>query len=265
MGLLRVPECGEINAMAKQAIKKPADHYPRIEVFNFQPGKRLHGHYEIVTYLGAGWEGEVYLIRELATGIERTAKFFFPHRNERNKASIFYAKKLHKLQQSPIVIQYYMQDTISYRGVPITYLISEYVEGELLSSFLARQPGKRLSAFQAVHLLHALASGIESIHQLGEYHGDLHTDNVMIRRYGLGFELKLLDMFHWGAPTAHHIHDDVIDLVRLFYDALGGSKHYAKQPHVVKEICCGLKRSLILKKFKTAGQLRRYLETMQWG
>jgi tRNA A-37 threonylcarbamoyl transferase component Bud32 len=130
---------------------------------------------------------------------------------------------------------------------------------------LERQPGKRLSAFQAIHLLHALASGIESIHELGEYHGDLHTDNIMIQRYGLGFELKLLDMFHWGAPSARHIHDDVIDLVRLFYDSLGGVKHYAKQPHEVKEICCGLKRSLILHKFKTAGQLRRYLETMQWS
>ena len=113
--------------------------------------------------------------------------------------------------------------------------------------------------------MNQIVGGIESIHQLGEYHGDLHTDNVMIQRYGLGFELKLLDMFHWGAPTAHHIHDDVIDLIRLFYDALGGAKYYSRQPREVKDICCGLKRSLILKKFKTAGQLRRYLETMQWS
>lgn len=239
--------------------------YPRIEAFDFRPGKKLRGGYEIVSYLGAGWEGEVYLILERATGIERTAKFFFPHRNERDRASIFYAKKLHKLRQCPIVIQYYTQDTAIYRGIPITFLISEYVEGELLSAFLARQPGRRLNPFQAVHLLHALASGIECIHQMGEYHGDLHTDNIMIQSHGLGFELKLLDMFHWGAPSAKHIHDDVIDLIRLFYDALGGAKHYARQPSEVKEVCCGLKRSLILKKFKTARQLRRYLEIMQWS
>jgi serine/threonine protein kinase len=237
----------------------------RIEAFNFRAGKRLRGGYEIVTHLGAGWEGEVYLIRERSTGIERTAKFFFPHRNERDRASIFYAKKLHKLRQCPIVIQYYSQDTVLYRGIPITFLISEYVEGELLSAFLNRQAGKRLNPFQAVHLLHALATGIESIHQMGEYHGDLHTENIMIQRYGLGFELKLLDMFHWGAPSVQHIHDDVIDLIRLFYDSLGGAKHYARQPREVKEICCGLKRSLILTKFRAAGQLRRYLETMQWS
>jgi len=51
----------------------------------------------------------------------------------------------------------------------------------------------------------------------------------------------------------------------LFYDALGGAKHYARQPQEVKTICSGLKRSLILKKFKSAGQLRRYLETMKWS
>jgi len=247
--------------MTKAVLKQTA----RIESFNFRAGRRLRGGYEIVTYLGAGWEGEVYLIRERATGIERTAKFFFPHRNVSDRASIFYAKKLNRLRQCPIVIQYYTQDTVSYRGVPITFLISEYVEGELLSTFLARQPGRRLNAFQAVHLLHALATGIECIHQLGEYHGDLHTDNIMIQSYGLGFELKLLDMFHWGASSASHIHDDVIDLIRLFYDAVGGAKHYARQPQEVKTICSGLKRSLILKKFKSAGQLRRYLETMKWS
>ncbi len=245
--------------------RKLEQRYPRIDAFDFPAGKVLRGKYEILTHLGAGWEGEVYLIRELSTGIERTAKFFFPQRNVRDRAAIFYAKKLHKLRQCPMVIQYYAQDTVNHLGVPITFLISEFVEGELLSSFLQRQPKRRLSPFQAVHLLHALAAGIESIHQLGEYHGDLHTDNIMVQRYGLGFELKLLDMFHWGAPRAEHIHDDVIDLVRLFYDALGGAKHYARQPIEVKAICSGLKRSLILKKFKTAGQLRAYLETMQWG
>ena len=60
------------------------------------------------------------------------------------------------------------------------------------------------------------------------------------------------------------MHDDVCDLIRIFYDAIGGQKHYSKQPKIVKEIICGLRRSLILKKFKTAGQLKEYLEVMDW-
>lgn len=238
---------------------------PHIDTFNFVPGKVIAGQYEIINRLGAGWEGEVYLIRERTTGIEKTAKFFFPQHNQKERASRFYALKLHKLHQCPIVIQYYAQDTITCKGVAVTFLVSEFVEGELLSAFLASYPGKRLPPFQAVHLLHSLASGIECIHQMGEYHGDLHTDNIIVCRYGLKFELKLLDMFHWGASTKKHIHEDVIDLVRIFYDAVGGQKRYASQPREVKEICCGLKRSLILKKFRSAGQLRVYLESMSWA
>jgi serine/threonine protein kinase len=237
----------------------------RITRFGFHPGDIVADKYEVVSQLGKGWEGEVYLLRERGTGIERAAKFWFPHRNPRNRAIRFYAKKLHKLRQCPILIRYHTQETTLVDGVPIRFLVSEYVEGEILSHFLARQPGRRLSVFQAVHLLHALAAGLEPIHNLGEYHGDLHDDNIIVRRYGLSFDLKLVDLFHWGATRPENIRDDVCLLIRLFYDALGGARHYGKQPPEVKAICCGLKRSLILKKFRNAGQLRQYLETMRWS
>ncbi len=235
-----------------------------IDSFDFQTGRILARKYEVVTRLGAGWEGEVYLVRECTTGIERAAKFFFPQRNPKNRNLLFYAKKLHKLRQCPILIHYHTQDIISFKNQPISFLISDYVEGELLSEFLSNQPGKRLDIFQALHLLHALAKGMENIHYLGEYHGDLHTENVMVRRYGLGFDCKLLDMYMCGAPKKANIHDDVVDLVRLFYDIVGGKKHYAKLPVQAKYICNGLKRTLILKKFRSAGQLREHLELLDW-
>lgn len=235
-----------------------------LETFNLAPGRSLARKYEVVARLGTGWEGEVYKIRERSTGIERAAKFFFPQRNPKNRVLTWYAKKLHKLRHCPIIIQYQTQETITFRRQPVTFLVSEYVEGELLSAFLARQPGQRLSVFQALHLLYGLAAGIESIHQLREYHGDLHSDNVIVRRYGLGFNIKLVDMFRWEMPKRENIQDDVVDMVKIFHEAVGGAPRYARLPREAKAICCGLKRSLILKKFRTAGHLRRYLETMQW-
>jgi tRNA A-37 threonylcarbamoyl transferase component Bud32 len=236
----------------------------RIKSFAFRPGRVLTQKYEVVTRLGSGWEGEVYILRECATGIERAAKFFFPHRDIRGKTAIFHAKKLHKLRHCPILVQYHTQETISFRGVPITFLVSEYVEGEMLSRFLARQPGHRLSPFEGLHLLYVLAAGVERIHDLHDYHGDLHAENVIVRRHGISFDVKVIDMFHWSAPTPENIRDDVCDLVRIFYDSLGGANRYAKHPPAVKAICRGLKRSLILKNFRTAGRLREYLETMEW-
>lgn len=242
----------------------PPAEPPRITSFDFAPGRKLLRKYEIVSRVGAGWEGEVYKVRELATGIERAAKFFFPHRNEGNRAIAFYARKLNKLRHCSIVVQYHTQELITFRRQPITFLVSEYVEGDLLSRFLARQPKKRLTPFEGLHLLEAMARGVACIHHGGEYHGDLHAGNVIVRREGLSFAVKLIDVFYQGRPSAARIQDDVCDLIRLFYDAIGGRKHYAAQPPEVKRICCGLKRSLILAKFRNAGQLARYLATMPW-
>lgn len=243
---------------------KASKQSARIDCFDFSVGRVLARKYEVLAQLGSGWEGEVYLLRELATGIERAGKFFYPQRNPQNKTLKFYAKKLHKLRHCSIVMHYHTQEVITYRRIPVTFLVSEFIEGELLSDFLKRQPGKRLNAFQGFHLLHALATGMEQIHHLREYHGDLHSENIIIRRYGLGFDLKLMDMFHWEHPKMENIRDDVCDMIRLFYDAIGGQKRYANHLPEVKTICCGLKRSLILKKFRTAGRLRQYLETMEW-
>jgi serine/threonine protein kinase len=245
-------------------MKKKQDRQLGLDTFDLRPGRILANKYEVLSRLGSGWEGEVYKIRELSTNIERTAKVFFPHRNPHNRRSTWYARKLHKLRNCPIIIHYHTQETFIFRRQPVVFLVSEYVEGALLSEFLDRQPGRRLSAFQGLHLLYTLAAGIENIHHLREYHGDLHTDNVIVRRYGLGFRIKLVDLYQWSSPKQENIQEDVCDLIRIFYDAIGGKKHYGKHRPEVKAICCGLKRSLILSKFKTARHLREYLETIQW-
>lgn len=242
----------------------PAASKTRIDSFDLRPGRILARKYEVLESLGGGWEGEVYKIMEVDTGIVRAAKLFYPQRNIRDKSAKLYAKKLHKLRHCPILIQYHNREEIIVRRTPITVLISEYVEGEKLSDFLNHQKGKRLPPFQAVHLLYALASGIEQIHHAREYHGDLHTENIIVNRYGLGFDLKVIDFYHWSAPKRENIQSDIVDMIRLFYDILGGAKFYNSQPANIKAICCGLKRGLILKKFPTTSRLQEHLVSMSW-
>jgi len=218
----------------------------------------------VISKLGSGWQGEVYKIEEVRTGIERAAKLFFPHRNIGNRISKIYAKKLHKLRSCPMLIQYHTEETITYKRTPITVLISEYVEGALLSEFLQNVTGRRLNAFEGVHLLYSLAVGMEQIHQANEYHGDLHLENIIVCRHGLTFDLKLLDLFHLESPKAENRQTDICDVIRIFYDVLGGQKHYARQPEAVKYICSGLKKSHILSKFRTMTALRKHIEIMEW-
>jgi len=236
-----------------------------IDAFDFVPGRILAGKYEVIHQLGRGWESEVYLIRELNTGIKRTAKFFFPRRNPGGRTVKFHATKLHKLRHLGILIQYHTQETVRFKGEKVTFLVSDFVEGELLSRFLARQRGRRLAAFQAMHLLYALVCGLDSIHRLNEYHGDLHIDNIIVQRYGLGFDLKLLDMFNWGSPTRANLQHDVVESIRIFYEVLGGRNYYSRQPPEVKAICRGMRPSLILGRFKTTTQLKTHLENFHWS
>jgi tRNA A-37 threonylcarbamoyl transferase component Bud32 len=121
-----------------------------------------------------------------------------------------------------------------------------------------------LSTFEALHVLYVLAKGIAPIHARGEYHGDIHDDNIMIRRQGIGFEVKLLDFFDLGRPTRSKVRKDVLNLVQVLEVLVGGRKHYAGQPKVIKDIIRGQKDSLILERFQSAGDIQRHLENLTW-
>ena len=236
----------------------------RITEFNFPENFKVSKRYQIVSKIGQGWESEVYKIKETSTGIYRAAKFFLPHRNLRNRSAKHYAKKLHRLRNCPILVQYITQDVIEYEDQKITYLISDFVEGEPLDQFLKRLKGRRMSPFQGLHFFHAICLGVEDIHAQRDYHGDLHIGNVLVKRFGLSFELKLLDTIQWGQTSKENIQEDIVNLIYMLYEVLGGKKYYSGHPEEIKKIICGLKRSLVLKKFKTVAQLRRYIEKLSW-
>ena len=86
----------------------------------------------------------------------------------------------------------------------------------------------------------------------------------MIRRAGINFEVKLLDFFDLGRPTRDKVHKDVLNLVEVFHTLVGGRKHYARQPKVIKDVVRGLKDSLILERFQSAGDIQRHLENLTW-
>lgn len=236
----------------------------RITRFHLTEGQILADKYRVVERLGGGWEGEVFRVREIMTGVDRAAKFFFPHRNPKDRAVKFYAKKLHKLRDCPVVIQYITQERVEVHGQKVTFLVSEYAEGQVLSEFLKEQRGQRLHPFEALHLLHSLAHGLALVHQLRETHGDIHTSNVMVRRHGLAFEVKVIDFFQWSAAKPDQLRNDVLGLIEILFTCVGGARHYARQPQVIKDIIRGRKASLVGERFRTAVHLRDYLSELTW-
>ncbi len=233
--------------------------------FDLQPGRTLGQNYTIIGYLGGGWEGEVYKIEEKRTGIVRAAKLFYSRGGVGERALLRYAKKLYNLHNCPIVIKYHHRDTTYIRGRQIEFLVSDLIDGEMLSTFLKQQRGNRLSTFEALHLFYSLVVGVEQIHFLGEYHGDIHSDNIMVKRKGLGFDVHLLDFFDLGRPSRVKIQHDVLFLIDVLYEIIGGANGYRQTDNVVKSIICGRKHTLIKKKFRSAGDLRLALENLAWG
>jgi len=232
--------------------------------FDFPAGRKISGKYEIIARVGSGYEGEVYMIAETATGIERAAKFFFPHRNPSNKNARRYAQKLHKLRHCDILIQYHHQERVRFKNHDVACLISDFVEGDLLSGILRQAKGKRMPVYEAIHLLYAMVIGVEKIHAVGEYHGDLHTDNVFVQKYGVGFNVKLIDLFHHRDTKLQNMQFDILNLIKIFYESIGGKKHYAGHPQEVKDIVCGLRVTSINKRFRTIAKLRQHLESIEW-
>ncbi len=235
-----------------------------IDFYDLNKGRLLGRQYRVLDYLGSGWEGEVYKVEERKTGIIRAAKLFYNRKANGDSPHIHYAKKLYKLRRCPIVIQYHYHDVIYLNRKKVDFLVSDFVDGEVLSSYIEHQKGKRLSVFESLHLLHALANGVEQLHSLGEYHGDIHSDNVMVKKKGLSFEAHLIDLLHLGAPTKYKIQTDVIDLINVFYEAIGGARGYKDCGENIRQFVLGRRHEAIRNRFSTAGQLRSYLESMSW-
>ncbi len=236
-----------------------------IETFALEPGRVIGGKYVVEARLGAGWEGEVYKVIERTTGAVRAVKIFFPRRNERGVRLRRYAQKLEKLRRCAIVIKYHHSEALRIGKQQLPCLVSEFVEGELLGDFVNRQPGHRLDAFRAMHVLHSLAAGLAEVHAEGEYHGDLHAGNVLVSPRGIGHVVKILDFFHWGGSTPANRRDDIVDVIHLFHAILGGRERYARQPREVKAIGKGLRRDLILGAFPSMLDLKQHLESFEWS
>ncbi len=234
------------------------------DYFKFDSDKVLSGKYKVLSLLGQGWEAEVYLVEEKDTYIQRAVKVFYPERNPENKTLTAYARKLHKLKDCSLLIKYLSQENITFKKEKIFYMVSEFVQAQTLEAFINKQPKKFVTQFEALHILYELAKGLEVIHRHKEYHGDIHSNNVLIGRKGINFEIKLIDFYTQSGGKKELIQGDIIDLINLFYKMLGGSKRYAKIRPELRKIILGRKKSLILKKFPKVSDLRIYLENMSW-
>ena len=157
-------------------------------------GSRL-GPYEILSPLGAGGMGEVYLARDTRLGRTVAIKVLQPAFSDdpSHRARIEREAKTIASLSHPNICT--LHDVGDHEGA--AFLVMERLDGETLAARLTRGP---LPLGEAIACASQIAEGLECAHRAGIVHRDLKPANVMLTRAGA----KLLD-FGLAKPGANRV------------------------------------------------------------
>lgn len=149
-----------------------------------KPNDILFGKYEIISTLGTGNFGTVYLSRHTILECYRAIKII-PKTTSMTDSLLHEAQLLKSLQHPGIPCLYDIEeDEIAY------YLIEEYVEGETLEHFLLHQPNISQSTFLDLSL--QLCNIFQYLHNLKPspiLYLDLKPEHIIV----CGMQIKLID------------------------------------------------------------------------
>ena len=147
-------------------------------------GQKL-GHYKILSAIGAGGMGEVYLVQDTKLDRKVALKILPPEFAEdadRMSRFVREAKSVSALNHPNII-------TIHEIGVSdgTHFIATEFIEGETLHSNLKKQS---LNLKSVLEMTIQVVSALDAAHRAGIVHRDIKPENVMIRPDGV---VKILD------------------------------------------------------------------------
>ncbi|MEP7213316.1 MAG: protein kinase [Acidobacteriota bacterium] len=147
--------------------------------------KALPEHYRLIEMIGRGGMAEVFLAEDMRLSRSVAIKFLnseFRKDPDRMKRFNQEARAASALNHPNILT---IHDIGENHGVQ--FIVSEYVQGETLSSRISR--GK-IPLAEAVNIAIQIASALSASHKAGIVHRDIKPDNVMLRHDGT---VKVLD------------------------------------------------------------------------
>jgi eukaryotic-like serine/threonine-protein kinase len=147
-------------------------------------GRKLE-HYQILSVLGAGGMGAVYLARDERLDRKVALKLLpaqFTANTDRIKRFEREARAASALSHPNIITIYDIGETDSQQ-----FIAAEFVEGQTLRALIERGP---LPDQEAVEIARQIASALSAAHEAHIIHRDLKPENVMVRKDRL---VKVLD------------------------------------------------------------------------
>jgi len=158
------------------------------------------GHYQILSLLGAGGMGEVYLARDSRLGRKVALKLLpasFMQDGERVRRFKQEARAASALSHPNIITVY----EIGQAG-DLHYIAAEFIDGQTLRE---RLMSGTMSLREALRIAIQVAGALESAHAAGVIHRDIKPENIMLRPDGL---VKVLD---FGLAKLTERHSDTAD------------------------------------------------------
>ena len=141
---------------------------------SFAPGTMIAGRYRVVSLLEQGGMGDIYRADDVKLGQTVALKFIRGEISPQMLARLYQEVRIGRQISHPNVCRLY--DIVEVGGQ--TFLAMEYVDGENLSSLLARIG--RLLPDKAFDIARDLSAALAAIHESGIVHRDLKPANIMI-------------------------------------------------------------------------------------
>jgi serine/threonine protein kinase len=157
-------------------------------------GQVLDEKYRIERKLGQGGMGAVYLATHLGTQRPVAVKVISPELMANEEFVERFRREAHasgRLRHPNIVnVTDFGFDWVD--GARLAYLVMEYLDGQSLADYLARN--KRPGLEWTIEVLEQVCSAVDEAHRLGIVHRDLKPANILLEpnRRG-GFTVKVLD------------------------------------------------------------------------
>jgi serine/threonine protein kinase len=177
-------EGGALEAAARHLAAEQAGEADARASAGAAAGRRF-GHYQILSLLGAGGMGEVYLARDTRLGRPVALKLLparFTDDEERVRRFEREARAASALNHPNIITIY---DIGAHEGAH--YIATEFVDGRTLRRHAAEA---RPDLQEALGLALQIADALSAAHEAGIVHRDVKPENVMVRRDGY---VKVLD------------------------------------------------------------------------
>ena len=169
-------------------------------------GSTLDGRYDIVEFIGAGGNAQVYKAWHHELGAHVALKILDGQDPRRIARFALEARAVSRIDHENIVSVL----DFGYGSGGICYIALEYVPGRPLNAEIERLGW--ISAARAVHILAQIAAGVGRAHEMGIVHRDLKPDNVMLTtQRGDADFVKVLD---FGLARAMEPSDEMPRLTR---------------------------------------------------